>query len=525
MVASLEQAQQIIDQKDQQIAELTKLLSSNQHQLKILQNQVEQLLRRIYGRRSEKLDPNQLMFDNLILEAANQPGKPVEENPPEEPPPPKPHKRGKRNHPGRIPIPEHLERVEILLDIPEEDKVCPETSKPLKQIGWEISEKLQYRPGKLLVNVYKRPKYASPDSMASGQVGIIIAPMPDHPILKCKADVGLLSHIIVSKFADHLPLYRQDGIFEREGVTIPRATQTSWMLQIYEAIRPLGDVLKQVVLERDILFTDDSIIPLLVKGNGRVKKARLWVYVRGGPGPPLTVFDFSRDRSKKRPLEFLDGYKGYIHADAYSGYDELFRKREVIEVGCWVHARRKFDESASSRPEQASDIMARIAQLYQIETACKEMEPEDRCSIRHERSQPIIEGIFTRLEELKPVTLPSEPLSKAIDYALNQKKALTRYLENGRLKPDNNTAENAIRPLALGRKNWLFAGSERGGRTAALFYSLVQSCKACDVNPWQYFDDMLRRIMSHPINRLRKLLPDQWQPLPKDDRGLIVHTP
>jgi transposase len=525
MVASLEQAQQIIDQKDQQIAELTKLLSSNQHQLKILQNQVEQLLRRIYGRRSEKLDPNQLMFDNLILEAANQPEKPVEESPPEEPPPPKPHKRGKRNHPGRIPIPEHLERVEILLDIPEEDKVCPETSKPLKQIGWEISEKLQYRPGKLLVNVYKRPKYASPDSMASGQVGIIIAPMPDHPILKCKADVGLLSHIIVSKFADHLPLYRQDGIFEREGVTIPRATQTSWMLQIYEAIRPLGDVLRQVVLERDILFTDDSIIPLLVKGNGRVKKARLWVYVRGGPGPPLTVFDFSRDRSKKRPLEFLDGYKGYIHADAYSGYDELFRKREVIEVGCWVHARRKFDESASSRPEQATDIMARIAQLYQIETACKEMEPEDRCSIRHERSQPIIDGIFTRLEELKPVTLPSEPLSKAIDYALNQKKALTRYLEDGRLKPDNNTAENAIRPLALGRKNWLFAGSERGGRTAALFYSLVQSCKACDVNPWQYFDDMLRRIMSHPINRLRKLLPDQWQPLPKDDRGLIVHTP
>jgi hypothetical protein len=360
--------------------------------------------------------------------------------------------------------------------------------------------------------------------MAAGQVGIIIAPMPDHPILKCKADVGLLSHIIVSKFADHLPLYRQDGIFEREGVTIPRATQTSWMIQTYEAIRPLGEVLKEVVLERDILFTDDSIIPLLVKGNGRVKKARLWVYVRGGPGPPLTVFDFSTDRSKQRPLTFLDGYNGYIHADAYSGYDELFRKEGVIEVGCWVHARRKFDESASSRPKEATDIMARIAQLYQVETACKEMEPEDRCSVRKEQSLPIIEGIFTRLEELKPVTIPSEPLSKAIDYALNQREALMRYLEDGRLKPDNNTAENAIRPLALGRKNWLFAGSERGGRAAALFYGLVQSCKACDVNPWQYFDDILRRIMSHPINKLRVLLPDQWEPLPKDERGLILQT-
>ena len=521
MVASLARDQQLIDQKDQHIAELTKQLASAQHQLKILQNQVEQLLRRVYGRRSEKLDPNQLMFDNLILQAAEQPEQVVDETPPE-PDPPKPRKRTNRNHPGRIPIPDHLERIEIILDIPEKEKVCPETAKPLKQIGWEISEKLEYRPGKLLVNVYKRPKYASPDSMAAGQVGIIIAPMPDHPILKCKADVGLLSHIIVSKFADHLPLYRQDGIFEREGVTIPRATQTSWMMQTYEAIRPLGDVLKEAVLERDILFTDDSIIPLLVKGNGRVKKARLWVYVRGGPGPPLTVFDFSRDRSKKRPLNFLDGYNGYIHADAYSGYDELFRKEGVIEVGCWVHTRRKFDESASSRPKEATDIMARIAQLYQIETVCKEMEPTDRCNIRQERSLPIIEGIFARLEELKPVSLPSEPLSKAIDYALNQRESLMRYLEDGRLKPDNNTAENAIRPLALGRKNWLFAGSERGGRAAALFYSLVQSCKACDVNPWQYFDDILKRIMSHPINKLRELLPDQWQPLPKDDRGLII---
>ena len=415
MIASLEKANDLIEQQQHQIEELTKKLHSTQLSMKMLQHQVEQLLKRVYGRRSEKLDPNQLMFDNFILQAAEQREQVVEEEPQEEPDPVKRSKRSRRNHPGRIPIPEHLERVEIILDIPEEEKVCPETAKPLKQIGWEISEKLEYRPGKLLVNVYKRPKYASPDSMASGQVGIIIAPMPEHPILKCKADVGLLSHIIVSKFADHLPLYRQDGIFEREGVTIPRATQTSWILQTYEAIRPLAEVLKQMVLEGDILFTDDSIIPLLVKGNGRVKKARLWVYVRGGPGPPLTVFDFSTDRSKNRPLRFLDGYRGYVHADAYSGYDELFRKKEFIEVGCWVHARRKFDEAVSSRPKEATEIMARIAQLYQVETACKEMEPEARCAIRYERAKPIIDAIFDRLEELNAATLPSEPLSKAIN--------------------------------------------------------------------------------------------------------------
>ena len=364
MIASLEKANDLIEQKQLQIEELTKKLHSTQLSLKMLQHQVDQLLRRVYGRRSEKLDPNQLMFDGLIMEALDQPiPQPPPELPVKENTERKKPRTSKRRHPGRIPIPEHLERVDIVLDIPEEEKVCPETGKPLKKIGEEVSEKLEYRPGKLIVNVYRRPKYASPDSMASGEVGVITAPMPDYPIEKCKADIGLLSQVIVSKFADHLPLYRQDGIFEREGVTIPRATQTSWVMQTYEAIRPLEDSLKRAILERDVIFTDDSIIPLQVKGNGKVKKARLWVYVRGGPGPPLTVFDFSLDRSKKRPLGFLDGYKGYVHADAYSGYDELFRKEGIIEVGCWVHTRRKFDEAASSRPQEATEVLARLAQL------------------------------------------------------------------------------------------------------------------------------------------------------------------
>ncbi len=523
MIASLEKANDLIEQQQHQIEELTKKLHSTQLSMKTLQHQVEQLLKRVYGRRSEKLDPNQLMFDNLILEAIDQPlPQPPPEPSVEEEVEERRPRTVKRRHPGRIPIPEHLERVEIVLDVPEEDKICPETGKPLKKIGEEVSEKLEYRPGKLIVNVYKRPKYASPDSMASGHVGVITAPMPDHPIEKCKADVGLISHIIVSKFADHLPLYRQDGIFEREGVTIPRSTQTSWVIQTYEAIRPLGEVLKRAVLERDILFTDDSIIPLQVKGNGRVKKARLWVYVRGGPGPPLTVFDFSRDRSKKRPLSFLGDYRGYIHADAYSGYDELFRKDGVIEVGCWVHARRKFDEAASSRPQEATEIMARIARMYKLEAECAEMKPEDRTRQRQQYARPLIDGIFARIEELRANTLPSEPLHKAINYALNQRQALYRYLYDGRLRPDNNTAENAIRPLALGRKNWLFAGSDRGARATALFLGLIQSCKSCEVNPWEYFDDMLRRIMSHPVTRLRELLPDQWAPLPKDERGRLI---
>jgi transposase len=528
MIVSLEEAYTLIDQKDLQIEELNKKLHSTQLSQKMLQHQVDQLLRRVYGRRSEKLDPRQLLFDPMVFEVLQQTDAETAPLPAELPVTPSPEKKKtrktKRRHPGRIPIPEHLERVEILLDIPEDEKFCPETGKPLKQIDVETSEKLEFRPGKLIVNVYKRPKYASPDSMASGVVGVITAPMPDNPIEKCKADIGLLSHVIVSKFADHLPLYRQDGIFEREGVIIPRATQSSWVIQTYEAIRPLEDALKRAVLERDVIFTDDSIIPLQVKGNGKVKKARLWVYVRGGQGPPLTVFDFSHDRSKKRPMDFLDGYRGYVHADAYSGYDELFRLEWVIEVGCWAHARRKFDEAASSRPLEATEVLARIAQLYKIETDCKEMTPEQRRNIRDQRSRPILDGIFKRMEELKANVLPSEPLRKAIDYALNQRQALYRYLDDGRLKIDNNTSENAIRPLALGRKNWLFAGSERGARATALFLGLIQSCKACEINPWKYFDDMLRRIMSHPVKRLRELLPDQWKPLPRDERGLIIQA-
>ena len=512
---------ELVSHKDGQIGELIRKNESLQRQLTTLQHQMEQMLRRLYGRKSEKLNPNQMMFDSIVLASLNQNGGP-QQLPVASATPEVTKPRKASQHHGRIPIPEHLERVEILLDIPEEQKVCPVTGEPLKVITVEVSEKLEYRPGKLIVNVYKRPQYALPERVDSFG-GVIATPMPDHPIAKCKADVGLLAHLIVSKFADHLPLYRQDGIFEREGVTIPRATQSCWLMQVYESIQPLEEAFRRALLESDILFTDDTPIPLQVKGNGKLKKARLWVYVRGGTGPPLVAYDFSIDRSKGRPLHYLDGYQGYVHADAYSGYDELFKKKGLIEVGCWAHARRKFDEAATSRPKEATDILARIARLYhEVETPCAGMGPEERCRYRQEHSMPILAGIFEKLEELRLQTIPSEPLRKAIDYTLNQRKALCRYLEDGRLRPDNNLAENAMRPVALGRKNWLFVGSERGGRAAALFMGLIKSCKDREINPWEYFDDMLRRIMSHPVTRLRELLPDQWKPLPRDEQGMIL---
>lgn len=522
LILELAAKNELIAQKDAQIDQLVSKNESLQRQLTTLQHQMEQMLRRLYGRKSEQLNPNQMMFDSIILASLEQNAQqiPPEAVAPVQPEVVKPRKASQ--HHGRVPIPEHLERVEILLDIPEEQKVSPETGEPLKVIAVEVSEKLEYRPGKLIVNVYKRPQYALPER-ADSFASVIAAAMPDHPIAKCKADVGLISHLIVSKFADHLPLYRQDGIFEREGVSIPRATQSSWLMQVYESAHRLEDVFRLAVLESDVVFTDDAPVPLQVKGNGKLKKARLWAYVRGGTGPPLTAYDFSIDRSKKRPLDFFKDYQGYVHADAYSGYDELFRREGIVEVGCWAHARRKFDEAATSRPKEATDVLARIARLYhEVETPCADMQPEERRRFRQEHAHPLLNGIFEKIEELRRQTTPSEPLRKAIDYALNQRKALCRYLEDGRLRPDNNLAENAMRPVAVGRKNWLFVGSERGGRAAALFMGLVKSCKDCGINPWEYFDDMLRRIMSHPVTRLRELLPDQWKPLPKDERGLLL---
>ncbi|MFH1570803.1 MAG: IS66 family transposase, partial [Gemmatimonadota bacterium] len=287
---------------------------------------------------------------------------------------------------------------------------------------------------------------------------------------------------------------------------------------------PLGEELKRAVLDTEVIFTDDSVIPLLEPGRKKTRKARMWVYVRGHPGPPLTAYDFSIDRSQERPLHYLGTYHGFIHADAYSGYDQLFRKDGVVEVGCWCHARRGFDEAMSSRPQEASEILALIRRLYAFERPFRELSAEDRHVRRQDTVRPIVGALFERLEQMQETALPSEPLRKAINYVVNQRAALERFLEDGRLEADNNTAENAIRPLALGRKNWLFVGSQGGGRAAALYLGLIQSCKACDINPWAYFDDILRRILAHPVHRLRELLPDQWRPMERDERGLILQS-
>jgi len=525
MVTSLAEANEIIATLQAQIEALTESHQAALATIEKQQHQIELYLKRLYGHSTERYCPDQMFFDPLLQQSLPDPAAATavaESAPGSSTPPSRP--RPQRARHGRVPIPDHLERVVIDLDIDPDQRVCPETGRPMVLIGHEESEKLEFRPGQLFVNVYRRPKYASPDRRKGNGVGVVTAPMPDHPIPRCKADPGLIAEAIVSKFADHLPFYRQDLIFEREGVNLARSTLDGWALQTADVLVPLGQALKKAVLDTEVLFTDDSVIPLLERGRKKTRKARLWVYVRGDPRPRLTVYDFTLDRRLQRPLEYLGGYQGFVHADAYSGYDQLFRQDGVEEVGCWCHARRGFDEAMSSRPQEASEILALVRRLYAFERQFRERSPDDRHAQRQDTVRPIVATTFDRVEELKEATLPSEPLRKALDYVLNQRDALQRFLEDGRLEADNNTAENAIRPLAIGRKNWLFAGSQQGGRAAALYLGLIQSCKACDVNPWAYFDDLLRRILSHPVHRLRELLPDQWQPLERDERGLIIQS-
>jgi len=512
-LSALAASREHLAQKERQIEELTGAVSGAQATIQKLQHQLEQVLKRLYGRSSEKWDPNQGVFDALMIRAMEEggAGAPAAEDPRDDGETPQ-RSRPRHRAPahGRLPIPDHLRREEVVLDLPEDQKICPVSGRPMICIGYEESEKLEYEPGRLFVRVYKRPKYVSPERH-NDQTGVVTSAMPEHPILKCKADAGLLAYVVVSKFADHLPLYRQEGIFAREGVRIPRSTQDGWLLQAADALLPLYRALKKAVLATEVLFTDDTVLRLLEPGRGKTRQARMWVYVRGGDGARLVIYDFTVDRRKERPMEFVGDYRGYVHADAYSGYDALFCREAIIEVGCWSHGRRGFVEAMDSRPREASEMMGHIGGLYQIEREIRDRDPGERLRVRQERAVPRLERLFERTAALVPEATPAEPLRKALNYLVNQRTALRRYTEDGRLEIDNNTAENAIRPLALGRKNYLFAGSERGGQAAALYLSLVESCRQNQVEPWQYFRDLFRRIMAHPVRQLRALLPDTWK--------------
>jgi len=480
------------------IDSLQEQLTTSQREIAALRHELDILCQRLFGKKSERVDPRQLKL--ALEQLANERGpitEPVEMDSGETP------VRGhtRRRPTGRRPLPAHLPRRRVEIDIPEADKQCP-CGHTRTCIGEEVSEKLEYHPASFEVVETARLKYACQRC----HEGVIEAPAPPQAVEKSLAGDGLLAHVVVSKYVDHLPLHRLEGIFAREGIDLSRSTLCGWVADVAAALTPIGDQLRREIVAADYLQTDDTTITILDERGGSFK-GRIWTYL-----DPLTrqvVFDATPTHERDGPAAFLADFRGKLQADAYTGYDGLYQHGRVLEIGCWAHARRPFVE-AFMTDTSAALMIALIQQLYQIERDAADFDPERRRQVRQEHAVPLLAKIDAERQALAQIVLPKSPVGEAVRYLTNQWAALQRYVEDGRLAIDNNRAENQLRLVAVGRKNWLFAGSFEGARRAALLYSLVQSCKLIDVPPFAYLKDVLGRIPTHPQRLIDQLTPRGW---------------
>jgi transposase len=391
---------------------------------------------------------------------------------------------------------------------------CPSCGGALRRIGEDITETLDYVPGRFKVIRHIREKLSCRSCDT-----VIAAPVPDHAIARGRAGAGLLAHIVVSKYDDHLPLYRQAEIFAREGVNLETSTLSGWVGGIAAVLNPLIDALAGDVMASDTLHVDDTPVPVLAPGTGKTKTGRLWVYVRderpfAGTRPPAALFFYSPDRKGEHPRAHLREFRGVIHADGYAGFNELFAGNRIVEAACWAHVRRKFFEvHAANGSPIAQEALDRIGQLYEIEREINGLPPDQRRRERQKRSELITKALAVWADETRRKLSRKSELAAAFRYMRARWAPLNRCFHDGRVALDNNPAERALRCVALGRKNYLFAGSDAGGRRAAAMYSLIESAKLNSLNPLHYLADVLTRIADHPARRIDELLPWNWQPI------------
>lgn len=491
--------QRIVRDLFEQYEERGRKLQQTQHELARLQ-------RAQYGRSAEKLDPAQL---KLILEQLDQPApEPLTQEPPAVQQPSEPQTAPvKRPGHGRNQLPDSLPREPREHPVAQEQLTCS-CGHARERIGEETSEQLDYRPASFRVIRHVRPKYAC----RACQEGVVVAPTPVQPIEKGLATAGMLAYVVVSKFADHLPLTRQEQILARHGVHLSRSTLADWTEGVASLLWPLVKAMRTDVLCSRRLHVDDTPVPVLDRTRDRTREGRLWALV-GDSNHPYVVFAYSPNKKQDFILSLLGRYEGYLQADAAKGYDALFKRPQILEVGCWAHARRGFYEALPSDEIRALLALATIRQLYDIEGQAKLLDDAGRCTLRQEQAKPAIEKFGGWLTEQLAEVLPKSPMAQAIGYVQRQWTALNRYLEDGTLAIDNNAVERELRRVAVGRGNWLFCGSDRGGESAATLYSLVATCKRHGVEPWAYFADVLERISTHPASRIEELLPDRWKAL------------
>jgi transposase len=478
---------------------LFQTLTEKDRRIEQLGLQVEWLKRQLFGRRSEKLDPGQLA---LALDELSVPEIPAQEPETEEPLVQAPSVKGH----GRQRLPSQLRRERIEYHPPEAEQVCPDCSQQMARIGEEVSEQLEYVPASIFVIEHARIKYACRG--CAGHV-VIGAPEVAQPIAKGLPGPGLMAHVLTCKYADHLPLHRQESILERQGVQLSRSTLCDWVREGARLLSPVVDEMsRQVLLSRKI-HTDDTKVPVQDKDRKSLREGRLWVYL-GDDKHPHVVFSYTPNRKRDGPQGFLKDYKGFLQADAYTGYDAIYAGELVIEVACWAHARRKFFDAMKVDPKRAQVALAYIRRLYEIEKRRRKLQEPARSELRQAEAKPIVVALGVWLQEQVGRVAPKSPMAEAIGYARGQWVALTRYLEDEVLDIDNNAAERALRRIAVGRKNWLFAGSDEGGHRAAIVYSLIATCARLKINPFDYLQDALRRLPSLPPDQIADLTPQAW---------------
>ena len=451
-----------------------------------------------FGRKSEKLD-HQIEQLELQLEDLQADGAEADREMPLA-------DRAPRNKPVRKPLPEHLPRHEQV-HLPPSD-ACPACGGGLRQLGEDVAEQLEYVPASFRVIRHARPKLACTCCDV-----IVQAPAPSRPIERGLAGPGLLAHVLVAKFADHLPLYRQWVIFARDGVELDRALLASWVGAASSLLRPLVDAIRRHVLAGPKLHADDTPIPALAPGSGKTKTARLWTYVRddrpcGDMTPPAVWFVYTPDRKGIHPQTHLANFEGVLQADAYAGFNALFENGYVQEAACWAHARRKFYDLHEARASAlTTEALRRIAELHAIEAEIRGKPPDERRQVRQARAKPLLDDLERWLRDSLEKLSRKSDTAAAIQYSLNLWAALTRYCEDGRIEIDNSAAERALRGLAIGRRNYLFAGADSGGERAAAIYSLIGTAKLNGVDPEAWLRHVLAHIADHPVNRVDDFLP------------------
>jgi transposase len=459
-----------------------------------LEQQLQSLLKAKYGPKTEAIAPNQL---RLFGESE----RPVEQEPKEEPATVvvQSSKRVQRK-PGK-----ELPRERVLHEPSEAELNCSCGQRKVR-IGEEVTERLDYVPSSVFVKEHVRGKYACKNCQGE----VVIGPKPVQIIEKGFVEAGMLAYIATSKYADHLPLHRLESIFKRQGASIARSTMCDWLIAGGKVLAPLHELMVQRVLQSRIIWTDDTPVKMQDRElEKKLRETRLWTYL-GDRDNPYVVFDFTKSRKRDGPAQFLKGYKGYLQADAFAGYDCIFAGGEVTEVACMAHVRRKFFEAQTSSKE-AQQALAIIQDLYLIEKNAKDLDSERRKEIRQNQSAALLQEFKAWLDRERLIALPKSPIGKAVMYALNNWEALNRFIEDGNLTIDNNRAENALRKIAIGRKNWLFLGSESGGKTASIFASIVATCNRHAVDPCAYLKDVFSRLAANPDVDLVTLLPDVWQ--------------